>query len=557
MRRRDNSRLRRRPRRLSWPPPGLGSHFRNYVNNALTPQVILAVVVVMILVGGVSTGVAALTGRAGQGVKSGKQTPNRPPPDTPSITVEDPDPSPSTHPIPFEQYVTREGETIGHIASATGRSTETLLWANSVSEPDKPLQTGTQITIPPLDGLMHLVHPGDTLERIAEAYEVKPADITGYAANHVTGDKHLAPGQLIMVPGASVQERDRILTYDVRPGDTVGAIAGRFGLEANTILSANELDEPILIYAGQKLIIPPPNSMVAKVQPGDSLNSLAARWGVEPETIAEYPGNDITDPDTVVAGQSLVIPTEQASGAPKVADPKATGTAPSNNQPQPDASQPDFASSDPATGARKPAESTAPVSPSAEPEHTPPASSQQSAAEPGPAQEPAPSPSPEAGTPIPSQPSPASTKDTPDDGRSQAAHPRGNFIWPAKGTITQHFGPTNAATDPPYEGHPHFHTGLDIANDRNTPVVAADDGIVVFAGWATDGLGYTVKIDHADGFVTWYGHLAEPPSVKPGDSVGKGEDLGPMGNTGNSAGPHVHFKIVHHDTYLNPVEHLP
>ncbi len=556
MRRRGNSRLRRRPRRLSLPPPGLGSRFLHYVNNARTPQVILAVVVVMITVIAVSSGVGALTGRSNPGAKSETLTPSSPPPSTASISVGDPTPSPSSHSFPLEQYVTHEGETIDGIAAATGRSTETLLWANTVSERDKPLPAGTAMNIPPLDGVVHLVQTGDTLESIAEAFQVKPADITGYAPNHVAGDQELAPGQLILIPGASVQRRERIVTYDVRPGDTLGAIAGRFGLEPNAILSANEIDEPTLIYAGQALTIPPPHTMVAKVQPGDSLNSLAARWGVDPETIATYPGNDITDPDTVVAGQSLVIPIEQAPGTPKGASPDTTGSAVTKDTTPPGASQSPSPSRDAATDAGKPAESVAPATPSVEPEPAP-GAGQQPATEPGPVQEPAPTPSPEAGSPIPTQPSPASTGNAPGSEHSPSAHPRGNFIWPAKGTITQRFGPTDVATDPPYAGYEHFHTGLDIANDRGTPVVAADDGIVAFAGWATDGLGYTVKIDHVDGFVTWYGHLAEQPSVKPGDRVGKGEALGSMGSTGNSAGPHVHFKIVHHGTYLNPVEHLP
>ncbi len=556
MRRRGNPRLRRRPRRLSLPPPGLDSRFLHYFNNARTPQVILAVVIVMITVIGVSSGVAALTGRSGQGAKSGKQVPSSPPPDTASISVGYPTPSPSSHSIPLEQYVTHEGETIDGVAAATGRSTETLLWANTVSEPDKPLPTGTAMNIPPHDGVVHLVQTGDTLERIAEAFSVKPADITGYAPNHVAGDQDLAPGQLILIPGASVQGRERIVTYDVRPGDTIGAIAGRFGLEPKAILSANEIDEPTLIYAGQGLIIPPPHTVVAKVQPGDSLNSLAARWGVDPETIATYPGNDITDPDSVVAGQTLVIPVERASGALRGASPDATGTAAAKDTTQSSASQSPSPPDDGATDTRKPAESTTPATPSVEPEPAP-GASQQPAVEPGAAREPAPTPSPEAGSPIPAQPSPASTGNAPGSELSPTAHPRGNFIWPAKGTITQRFGPTNVTTDPPYAGYAHFHTGLDIANDRGTPVVAADDGIVAFAGWATDGLGYTVKIDHVDGFVTWYGHLAEQPSVNPGDQVGKGETLGSMGSTGNSAGPHVHFKIVHHGTYLNPVDHLP
>ena len=143
------------------------------------------------------------------------------------------------------------------------------------------------------------------------------------------------------------------------------------------------------------------------------------------------------------------------------------------------------------------------------------------------------------------------------DRHISAPPPRGNFIWPAKSTISQHLGPTIVTIEPPYDGHPHFHNGLDIANKQGTPVIAADDGTVSYAGWSTHGLGYSVEIDHDNGFVTWYGHLAKPPSVSTGEQVGKGQFLGPMGNTGNSAGLHVHFMVVLNDTYQNPIDFLP
>lgn len=554
MRRRDNSRLCSRLPRISLPLPvkGLGPHFGDYVNRAITPQVIFAVVVVLVMVVAVSGGIAVLTGSGGQGGNTEKQLSSSPPPGTsfPATDQSATSLSPGNR-LPLEQYVTHTGETIASIASATGRSTETLIWANSISEPDAPLPARTQLSVPPLDGLLHLVQPGNTLEGIAEAVEAKPEDITGYAPNQVARDEDLVPGQLILIPGASVQSRERILSYDVRPGDTVQTIAGRFGLEPSAILSANEMPEPNLIYAGQALIIPPPDSMIAEVQPGDSLVTLASRWGADPVTIAEYPGNGISDPDNLVAGQSLIIPVKQASGPPATADTATAGTANADNSPKPDSANSDPTTGRPAGDSRKQAETTVPGVPAPAPEQTPPA------AEPETTQQPAATPLPEAEALTLPQPSPAITSNAPSNPLSSSAHPLGNFIWPAKGTISQHFGPTSAATDPSYDGYPHFHTGLDIANDAGTPVVAADEGTIAFAGWSADGLGYTVKIDHGNGFVTWYGHLAEPPSVTDGEQVGKGQFLGPMGNTGNSTGPLVYFSVVHAGTYLNPTDHLP
>lgn len=127
-----------------------------------------------------------------------------------------------------------------------------------------------------------------------------------------------------------------------------------------------------------------------------------------------------------------------------------------------------------------------------------------------------------------------------DDAAAKVAS--GWFAWPARGTITQEFG-----------GH---HNGLDIANNAWTPITAADGGVVTFSGWNDYGLGYAVGIDHENGFVTWYGHFVEHPAVTVGQRVAQGEWLGPMGSTGNSTGPHLHFVIMLDGVYQNPADYL-
>lgn len=126
---------------------------------------------------------------------------------------------------------------------------------------------------------------------------------------------------------------------------------------------------------------------------------------------------------------------------------------------------------------------------------------------------------------------------------SGPAEATGTFIWPVAGTISQAFGGG--------------HNGLDIANVAWTPVVAADGGIVTFAGWNEFGLGYAVAIDHENGYVTWYGHFVEPPAVRAGDRVSQGQWLGSMGSTGKSTGPHLHFVVLHNNIYENPAQYLP
>jgi murein DD-endopeptidase MepM/ murein hydrolase activator NlpD len=69
-------------------------------------------------------------------------------------------------------------------------------------------------------------------------------------------------------------------------------------------------------------------------------------------------------------------------------------------------------------------------------------------------------------------------------------------------------------------------------------------------------LGYYVKINHGNGFKTVYGHMAEQPWVAGGQAVSQGEVIGPMGSTGNSTGPHVHFIVELNGATVDPSAYL-
>lgn len=115
------------------------------------------------------------------------------------------------------------------------------------------------------------------------------------------------------------------------------------------------------------------------------------------------------------------------------------------------------------------------------------------------------------------------------------------LLWPETGAITTRFSGA--------------HNGIDIAVPDGTPLRAASGGRVTSAGWTTYGLGIAVYIDHGDGFVTVYGHMASA-SVTPGQYVSQGQVIGAQGSTGNSTGPHVHFTVLQNGRYVNPVEYL-
>ncbi len=118
----------------------------------------------------------------------------------------------------------------------------------------------------------------------------------------------------------------------------------------------------------------------------------------------------------------------------------------------------------------------------------------------------------------------------------------GVFGWPVAGQITQ--------------GYWDRHRALDIGAWKGAPVLAADSGYVVAAGWDDSGYGRMVVIDHGNGFQTLYAHMAVY-YVKVGDSVAKGQQIGEVGSTGNSTGPHLHFEIHQKGVQRNPFGFLP
>jgi len=99
-----------------------------------------------------------------------------------------------------------------------------------------------------------------------------------------------------------------------------------------------------------------------------------------------------------------------------------------------------------------------------------------------------------------------------------------------------------------------FHNGVDIATPSGTPIKAERDGMVFSAGWR-DGLGYTVTVQHNDGFMTLYAHCSRI-YVKTGQWVQQGDILAAVGSTGRSTGSHLHYTIMRHGQTLNPLKFL-
>jgi murein DD-endopeptidase MepM/ murein hydrolase activator NlpD len=131
------------------------------------------------------------------------------------------------------------------------------------------------------------------------------------------------------------------------------------------------------------------------------------------------------------------------------------------------------------------------------------------------------------------------------------------FIWPEpQAQISQPFGPTQLAFEPPYGGFAHFHSGIDLTEPFGSLVYAADDGLVALVGSSTSGYGNYIVIAHSGGLDTLYGHLSAA-LVKAGQTVSQGQTIGLEGSTGNSTGPHLHFELRINQKPIDPALYLP
>ena len=125
-------------------------------------------------------------------------------------------------------------------------------------------------------------------------------------------------------------------------------------------------------------------------------------------------------------------------------------------------------------------------------------------------------------------------------------------MWAHMGKINNEFGFRRN----PFGGRSYeFHPGLDIDGEKGDLVIAPANGVVKKAGW-TGGYGNLIEVDHGNGLITRYGHLSKI-EVQVGDLVTRGQEMGLVGSTGRSTGPHLHFEIRLGDKAINPRRFLP
>lgn len=148
----------------------------------------------------------------------------------------------------------------------------------------------------------YTVQPGDTLSAIAAKFGTTYQILS--AINGIGDPNQIWPGQVLKVTGTASQES----TYYVQAGDTLSAIATKFGTTVSSLASLNHISNPNVIYVGQKIYVGEATqgqSNAYTVQAGDTLSGIATKFGTTWQALAQK--NGLANPNVIYVGQTLTI----------------------------------------------------------------------------------------------------------------------------------------------------------------------------------------------------------------------------------------------------------
>ena len=148
----------------------------------------------------------------------------------------------------------------------------------------------------------YTVQSGDTLSGIAAKFGTTYQILA--AINGIGDPNHIWPGEVLKVTGTASQQS----TYYVQAGDTLSAIASKFGTTVASLVSLNHISNPNVIYVGQKIYVGEASqgqSNAYTVHAGDTLSGIAAKFGTTWKALAQK--NSIADPNVIYVGQTLQI----------------------------------------------------------------------------------------------------------------------------------------------------------------------------------------------------------------------------------------------------------
>jgi len=299
----------------------------------------------------------------------------------------------------------------------------------------------------------------------------------------------------------------------VGKGDSVYALSRRHRVPMRAIIEANGLKAPFTLRVGQRIKLP--RGPVHVVQKGDTLLAIGTRYNVDPYEVARI--NGVKPPYIIRIGEPLTLPVEGGGRVKTIAvSPNVDadlGGGPGVSvipEPVPAASEA-RAPGQPKTLAevtvprRPPRTSRLPA--------TPPAWS----SPPKVARAPEPQKTAQAPTHVPAPPPKSSS----------------GFAWPVKGRVISRFGVKAKGLR---------NDGINIAAARGTPVRAAENGVVAYAGNELRGFGNLLLIKHSGGWVTAYAHN-DKVLVRRGQKIRKGDTVATVGSSGSVTSPQLHFEI--------------
>lgn len=234
-----------------------------------------------------------------------------------------------------------------------------------------------------------------------------------------------------------------------------------------------------------------PRAQVHEVAAGDTVYSIARRYDVDRSELVRL--NRIQPPYTIPVGQKLILPTPGSAVESEPAPVEVAYTPPADPIPEPQAS-------------------------------------------------------PSAAPPAVAAPSPREPKSR-DAVRAALADPparAGAFLWPVQGPVLSSYGAKSGGE---------HNDGINIAAPRGTPVRAAENGVVAYAGEELKGFGRLLLVKHADGWVTAYAHNEEL-LVGAGDRVERGQTIARVGSSGHVDRPQLHFEVRRGTRALDPEAQL-
>lgn len=362
------------------------------------------------------------------------------------------------------------------------------------------------------------LRPGETIYTLSRRYGV-PADAI-MKANGIADATQVAAGQQIVIPTYNYGKNAPISAPDADPRTMNASAAPQpqptpAAPQGQKVAMAARPNEPKSGYGGTKALslpgqaaAPAASGSTYTVQSGDTLTRIALKTGVSVDALKQangisgsairigqtlkLPAKQQQPATTTATASATSEPTTKLAAAPKVETPKVTTEA----QPKADAQEP------------KPAK------------YTPPSGNKESAAE-------APS-----GKELASL-TPESTG-------------IGKLRWPVRGQVVAKFGS---------EQDGNRNDGIDISVPEGTPIKAAENGVVIYAGDGLKEYGNTVLIRHENGLVTVYGY-AKDLKVARGDNVSRGQVIADSGMSGAAERPKLHFEVRKDASPVDPMGYL-